>query len=87
MFLIRFGCDPEWVLNLDMLAFNQLAETAMRLHHKQQLDETYQARLAAQDDGKVYKKHMDGLQKLCRTGSAEPDGDTLISDLSRLRAN
>lgn len=84
MFLIHFGCDPEWVLNLGMLEFNALAETAMRLHYQQQLNDTYQARLAAQDDGKQFKKHMEGLKRLCQSGSDKPNGDTLKSDLSQL---
>ncbi len=82
--MTRSGRDPEWVLNLDILAFGQLAEIEMRLHYQQQLDDTYHARLAAQDDGKLYKKHMEGLQRLCRTGSDMPGGDELIADLSKM---
>ena len=82
MFLIRYGCDPEWMLDLDMLAFNSLVETAMRLHSQQLLDDAYTARLVAHDDGKVFKEHIDSLKKLAGVNEKQ-DGNALVSDLSR----
>lgn len=67
-----------------MLEFNTLTEIAMRQHYRQQFDDTFHARLAAQDDGKLYKQHMTSLQKLANSGSDAANGDDLISDLSQM---
>ena len=80
--MIRFGCDPEWVLDLDMMAFNTLVETVMRLHNQQLLDEAYTARLVAHDEGKNFNKHLKSLKKLAGVAMKQ-DGDAMIADLSR----
>lgn len=84
MFLVRFGCNPEWLLDLDMLAFSSLSETAMRLDFQHQADTSYRDRIVAHDDGKGFSKYLKGLQK--NAGKQGPDGDNLISDLSQMGA-
>ena len=84
MFLIRFGCDPNWLLDLDMLAFSSLSDTAMRLDAQQQVDVAYRDRLVAHDDGKGFSKYLKGLQK--QAGKNGSDGDDLISDLTQMGA-
>ena len=81
MFLIRFGCDPNWLLDLDMLAFSSLSETAMRLDFQQQADTAYRDRIVAHDDGKGFSTYLKKLQKQAG-GTTGADGDDLISDLS-----
>ena len=85
MFLVHYGCDPEWLLNLDMLAFSSLSDTAMRLHSQEQFESAYRDRLIAHDEGKNFTKYLKGLQKLIGGGSG-PDGDDLASDLTRMGA-
>lgn len=80
MFLIGYGCDPDWLLNLDMLAFSSLADTAMRLHSQEQVETAYRDRLVAHDEGKGFKKYLKRLQKQAGTGGS--DGDSLVSDLT-----
>ena len=84
MFLIRFGCDPNWLLDLDMLAFSSLSDTAMRLDAQKQADVAYQDRLVAHDDGKGFSKYLKSLQK--QAGKNSSDGDDLISDLTQMGA-
>lgn len=84
MFLVRFGCDPDWLLDLDMLAFSSLSDTAMRLHFQKQAEETYRDRLIAHDDGKEFGRYLKRLQK--QAGKGVADGDDLISDLTQLGA-
>lgn len=82
MFLIHYGCDPEWVLDLDMLAFNALVETAMKLEAKQRYDTAIRDRMIAHDDGKGFKNYLKELSKdadISTTGNA----DDLVADLSR----
>jgi hypothetical protein len=88
VFLIHFGCDPNWLLTLDMLAFSSLSETAMRLDAQKQVDVAYQNRLVAHDDGKGFSKYLKDLQKRTTSGpgGASPDGDDLVSDLTQLGA-
>ena len=81
MFLVRFGCNPEWLLDLDMLAFSSLSETAMRLDFQQQADTAYRDRTVAHADIKDFTKYLKGLQKNAG-GATGADGDDLISDLS-----
>jgi hypothetical protein len=71
-------------LNLDMLAFASLSDTAMRLHSREQFETSFRERLVAHDDGKEFQRHMKRLQKMA--GSGGSDGDNLISDLTQLGA-
>lgn len=84
MFLIHYGCDPEWLLNLDMLAFSSLSDTAMRLHNQDQLESAYRDRLIAHDEGKGFTKYLKGLQKAA--GQSGATGEDLASDLTRMGA-
>jgi hypothetical protein len=81
VFLVHYGCDPEWLLNLDVLAFSSLSDTAMRLHNQEQFESAYRDRLIAHDEGKGFKKYMKELQK--HLGTDSNDGDALAADLSR----
>ena len=84
MFLIHFGCDPDWLLDLDMLAFSSLSDTAMRLDAQQQVEVAYKDRLVAHDDGKGFGTYLKKLQK--QAGRSGTDGDDLISDLTQMGA-
>lgn len=80
MFLVHFGCDPEWLLNLDMLAFSSLSDSAMRLHFQQQAEDAYRGRMVAQDDAKVFTKYLKELHKGAGS-TGGPDGDAMVTDL------
>ena len=79
VFLIGYGCDPDWLLNLDMLAFSSLADTAMRLHSQEQVETAYRDRLVAHDEGKGFKSYLKKMQKMA--GTSTSDGDSLVADL------
>ena len=86
MFLIHYGCDPEWLLEMDMLAFDALAEIAMKLEAQQRIDDTYQGRLVAHDaDGNKVEAYIKNLQKITGIPSAaRKDGDDLVKDLGKI---
>lgn len=79
------------MLNLDILAFNQLAETAMRLHYRERLEAAVEARMIQHDlkqtkkdqkGGKGYSKHVATLARLAGGEAVEPGGDDLQAALS-----
>lgn len=64
MWLIRFGCDPEWMADLDLHSFNALVESAMRITYAERIEEANATRLAFHADAKVYGKQVKIWEKL-----------------------
>ena len=73
-------------MNLDMLAFSSLADSAMRIRTKQRIEDTYRDRMVAHDpDGKKVLEYVKGLEKSAGLLSRpSKDGDDLIKDLGKL---
>ncbi len=83
MFLIKFGCDPDWVLDLDFPAFDALVETAMRYDLNQRATTMQEGRMVAHDgDGKACTAHIKELRKAGGTNQAKT-GSQLVADLAK----
>lgn len=79
MFLISFGCDPEWLLDMPLDSFDAIYETAMRQTALQRADRIYEDRMVAHDgDGKAVTKHVRRLQK---AAGVQQSGDDLAGAL------
>ena len=70
-------------MDLDLLAFDQLVETSMKVSARERLEDLHGMRLATQDEGKAYKKYITEVQKVANTGGNAPDGDDMVSDLAK----
>lgn len=78
--MIAFGCDPEWLFDLDMLSFEALAQSMARIKAQDNYSDFTEAALAAQGDEKGIKKHSKALKKDMRSLS-DPDREPDLQDL------
>jgi hypothetical protein len=69
------------MLELDLIAFDQLVETSMKASTLERIENLHGMRLATQDEGKAYTKYLKQLQKEADAGVIS-DGRDLQNDLA-----
>lgn len=68
---------------MDLIAFDQLIETDMKLTSRQRLEDLTEGRMIAHGEAKDVKTYQKALQETAGLEGSGADGNDLISDLSK----